>query len=149
MQRQTIYLAGPITGLSYDGCTEWRDSVKGDLEAKGYKCLTPMRGKEHLQEIHCLPSGGMVGIASDHNIYERDRYDVHRCDILLVNLVGAQRVSVGTMFEMAWGWKAGKFVLTCMDSGNVHEHAFVKQASSLLVPSLTDAVNYLTNILNA
>jgi hypothetical protein len=32
----------------------------------------------------------------------RDRFDATRCDVLLVNLLGAERVSIGTMMEVAW-----------------------------------------------
>ena len=39
---------------------------------------------------------------------ERDHGDVHRADILLVNLTGAHpdHLSIGTMMELAWAWHA-------------------------------------------
>ena len=149
-ERPLVYLAGPITGTSYKEATDWRNGVVSKLTTAGYKCLTPMRGKEALKHIKDFPAHSNPGIGSDHNIFERDRYDVHRCDVLLVNLTEAKRVSIGTMFEMAWGWKAGKFVLTVIDNDeNPHNHAFVYQASSLVVHSLDEAVQYLSDVLNS
>ena len=42
----TVYLAGPITGLTYDGATDWRHAVAADLNSVGIKGLSPMRGKD-------------------------------------------------------------------------------------------------------
>jgi len=144
----TVYLAGPISGCSFKGCTEWRQDAKARLEPM-YKVLTPMRGKEALSHIECFTPHGYEGVCSDQNIYRRDKYDVHRSDVVLVNLLGADRVSIGTMFEIAWAEKAGKFVLVCLDAGSPHDHAFVLQAASMIVTSLDDAISYLTKVLNA
>jgi len=51
-----------------------------------------MKGKTVLQQPLVSPPGA-VG---------RDRFDVQTCDLLLVNLLGATSVSIGTMFELAW-----------------------------------------------
>jgi hypothetical protein len=32
----------------------------------------------------------------------RDRWDAMRCDVLLVNLLGATKVSIGTVLEFGW-----------------------------------------------
>lgn len=148
---QTVYLAGPITGSSYGQATEWRDYAKDLLESSGeYKCLTPMRGKEALKHIERFEPNGYDGVASNHNICHRDEYDVHRSDVLLVNLAGATRVSIGTMMEIAWGHHAGKFVITVLDSAdNPHNHAFVIENSSMVVTSLDAAIEYLLKVLNA
>lgn len=44
-----VYLAGPISGQSYDGATSWREEAKEELSSWsdiiGY---SPMRGKTYL-----------------------------------------------------------------------------------------------------
>jgi nucleoside 2-deoxyribosyltransferase len=151
---QQVYLAGPITGCDYNGCTDWREAVKAELEATGvYRCISPMRGKEALKDVQCFTPFGYAlekGGCSNQDIYRRDSYDVHRSDVVLVNLVGAKRVSIGTMFELAWAQRAGKFVLVVLeDDANPHNHAFVHQGASMTVKSLEDAVLYLKSVLNA
>lgn len=150
---QKVYLAGAITGLSYAGAVDWRERVKKELEHVGYICFSPMRGKEALKDVTCFTPFGYEleqGGATNHNIYRRDNYDVHRADIVLVNLAGATRVSIGTMFEIAWAQQAGKFVLTIIDDEtNPHNHAFVYEGSSMIVKSVDDAVRYLRDVLNA
>ncbi|RLG68461.1 MAG: hypothetical protein DRO11_09110, partial [Methanobacteriota archaeon] len=84
-----VYLAGPVTGLSYEGCTEWRDIVKKRLEAAGYKCYSPLRGKEFLAKEGHLKATGYKGVAADQTIFNQCCFDVHNCEILLLNLLGA------------------------------------------------------------
>jgi nucleoside 2-deoxyribosyltransferase len=150
------YLAGPITGLSYHGCTEWRDGAKRVLEESGYyKAYSPMRGKEFLKRKRKLKAhpqdniheGDRLGVSSDQAIYRRDKRDVERADVVLFHLGGAETVSIGTMFELAWAELLGKFCLVVMENkGNCHDHAFVTQAASLVVPTLEDAVEYLLEV---
>jgi nucleoside 2-deoxyribosyltransferase len=154
--RLMVYLAGPITGLSYKGCTGWRQQVKKELEESGhYKAYSPMRGKEFLSRKRKLkahpqdntPGGDRLGISSDQAIYRRDKCDVERADIVIFNLAQAETVSIGTMFELAWAEKLGKICLVIMeDKGNCHDHAFVTQAASLVVPTLEDAMEYLLEV---
>lgn len=167
-RQQLVYLVGPITGCSYQGCTEWRDGVKAELQSvkhrvKGsesthphdavdlplYHVLTPMRGKEFLSNETEIKSTGYEGIAADKAVYRRDSSDVDRCDILLCNLLGSKIASIGSVMEIARAEKAGKFIVTVMEEGNVHEHCFVKQASSLVFRDLDDAVKYLKNVYNS
>lgn len=149
MKRQTIYLAGPISGLGYNEVTDWRDAVKARLDGPLYHCLSPMRGKEALREIKDFQAAAENKHAIwVHELYERDRYDVMRSDILFVNLLDAKKVSIGTMFEIAWGYQTGKFILTIMEDGNCHHHGFVHMASSIIVPTVDRACQYLLRVLN-
>lgn len=154
MRKQVIYLVGPITGCSYEEATEERNAVKAELEEAGlYHCLTPMRGKEHLGEAMdlsaCIPEKISRPGCTNHDIVKRDSYDCHRSDVLFVNLLGAKIVSIGSMFEIAWGHKAGKQVVTIMEPGNIHEHLFVKECSSIIFPTVELGVLYLKEVLNA
>lgn len=45
-----VYLAGPITGLTYNGCTEWREVVREKVSPY-INTISPMRGKQRLKEI--------------------------------------------------------------------------------------------------
>ena len=77
-------------------------------------------------------------------VFERDKFDATRADILIVNLTGANRVSIGTMMEIAWAHLAGKFIVVVMEKvGNPHMHAFVREAASIMFEDTNDAVDYV------
>jgi hypothetical protein len=155
MQRkQLVYLVGPITGCSYNGCTEWRDSVKKELEDTGaYHCLTPMRGKAHLHSHDDLPAAIPDHVrtpgCTDHDIISRDCYDCHRADVVFCNLLGAKIVSIGSMWELAWSYRNPQsYSVTIMEPGNVHWHCFPLQGSSIVLPTVEEGVEYMTSVLN-
>lgn len=156
IRQQLVYLVGPITGCSYAGCTEWRDVVKEELEATGsFHCLTPMRGKQHLVEHTDLPATIPEHVrtpgASDHDILSRDFYDCNRADVLFCNLTGAARVSIGSMFELAWGYanRDKTFTVVCMEHGNIHWHAFPIQSAGVILPTVEEGVAFVKEVLNA
>lgn len=150
---KTVYLAGPITGLTYEGCTDWRDRVTAKLAVLGIKGLSPMRAKAYLRAI------GEIGPTDDdypqgvfsaqRGVVTRDYYDCTTCDILLVNLLGAKAVSIGTMMEIAWAWmKRTPVVLVMEPKGNVHEHMFVREMAGFRVETIDEAVSVIGGILS-
>lgn len=142
----TVYLAGPITGLTFDGCTDWRKQAEAELATVGVKGLSPMRGKEYLQSIGILSGTGKeyahLGLLSTPRaVMTRDRFDCTRCDVVLVNLLGAKAVSVGTVMEIAWADLSRiPLVVAIEPEGNPHEHMMVQEAIGFRVASLEEAL---------
>lgn len=147
-----VYGAGPITGLDYDGAQSWRDSAKAELEKYDIKLLSPLRAKEYLRGIPALTAdckgyGELNCMSSARGIMTRDHYDATRADALLVNLLGATRVSIGTVMEIAWAWDNGVPVVVAMeDEGNPHEHAMITEAIGFRVNTLEEAVRVIIAI---
>ncbi len=98
-----------------------------------------MRHKEYLakeKEIavsYSLPEHFM---SQAKHLFNRDKNDVITSDALLVNLYGATKVSIGTMFEIAWAHILNIPTVVVMESENIHVHPFVSEAASFVVPSL-------------
>lgn len=148
------YLAGPITGLSYAECTAWRDEVSVALLRDGIDCFSPMRFKQYLageQVIdHTYPREVM---SCQRGIMTRDHHDVITADCVLVNLLGCtpagtNRVTVGTVQEMAWAWDRRIPVVCVMEpSGNVHDHPMVRETIGFRVETLDQAVQVVRSIL--
>lgn len=138
----TVYLAGPITGLTFEGCTDWREYAKGKLAEDGIVGFSPLRCKEYLAERGVMDAMGYddAPLSSPKGITTRDRWDVLTRDVVLVNLVGAESVSIGTVMEVAWADLARKPVVVAMDEGNVHTHAMLTHAAGFIVPSLLEAI---------
>lgn len=150
--RPTVYLAGPIAGLSYDGATDWRDYAAHQLEPKGIKTLSPMRAKEYLKDFGvlskgCVAEGKLDVLSSPRAIMTRDRFDATRCDVLLVNLFGAKSVSMGTVMEIAWADLCRTPIVCVMEAGNIHEHGMVNEAIGYRVGNLEHAMHVVKAIL--
>jgi nucleoside 2-deoxyribosyltransferase len=147
-----VYLAGPISGLPLNDAAEWRTRAKLILDRNGYWCINPIRGKHPSNADQSIVVNGQNLLYGPNfgpkSVFKRDKHDVERSDILLVNLTGATHVSIFTMMELAWAEEWNKFVLTVMEEGNIHEHAAVREASTLVVPTLEDAIKYLTEVHN-
>ena len=140
-----IYLAGPISGQSYDQVVSKIHSIRKHLEKFGYTVFHPMTGKGNLRTEIKFKSVGYDGIpaSSNHAIYERDQWMVRQCDVILADLSNSTRVSIGTMFELAWAAILGKHSLVVLDADNIHDHAFVLEAADIVFPSLKQAIDYL------
>ena len=154
MSEKSVYLAGPITGLSYDGATDWRRSVIEDLRQVGIRGYSPMRAKEYLAHLDHISGSGReyehLGVLStSRGVMTRDRFDATRCDVLLVNFLGAKAVSIGTVMEIAWA-DANRIPIVCavdQAPGHPHDHMMVNEAIGFKVHSLEEAVHIVKAIL--
>jgi nucleoside 2-deoxyribosyltransferase len=147
-----VYLAGPIAGLHYAEATDWRDYAVARLGQHGIVALSPMRDKPQLQrdDIVFNSRGYDTPLTAQRGIYARDRNDVQRADVLLVNLAGAKDISIGTMFEMAWASLLQKPIVLVMrrnDANNIHEHVFVNEAAHFRVDLLDEGIDICRSII--
>ncbi|MGH7534767.1 MAG: nucleoside 2-deoxyribosyltransferase [Gemmatimonadales bacterium] len=153
--KSLVYLAGPITGQSLAGANDWRAAAAEYLAEHGVNAITPLRGKDYLNTI--VGADGTYGMeyevhpmSAAHGITARDRWDCQRSDLVLVNLLPAgDRVSIGTVMEVAWADAARKYVLVVMEPGGVHDHAMLREAASLVLPDLEEALHLVPVILGA
>lgn len=91
-----IFLSGPITGLSYEDSTQWRQDVQNKLPANIIP-LSPLRNKEHLKREKDILDHYDHILSTSKSITKMDYFDVKRSDIILVNLLNTKRVSIGTV----------------------------------------------------
>jgi nucleoside 2-deoxyribosyltransferase len=143
----SVYLAGPISGLTYDGCTDWRKKVAEALEQCGIRAYSPMRAKEYLASLGTISGHGNeyahLGVLSKaRGVMTRDRFDATRCGVLFVNFLGAKIVSIGTVMEIAWAdAKRTPIVCAIEESGNPHEHMMISEAIGFRVATLDEAIH--------
>lgn len=150
---KTVYLAGPISGLTFDDADEWRIYAREMLRRQNIDGLSPLRGKAYLRALgslttQCLREGEAGIMSLPRSIMARDYYDALHCDVLLVNLLGAPRISIGTMMEVAWCYQARTPIVCCMEHDNVHEHAMLSEAIDFRVSSLDEALAICVAILS-
>ena len=153
MERPTIYLAGPMGGKTWREALDWRVYVDKELSPRGWHCLSPLKAQIDDQD---LDSAIPTPIGRDS--YEKplplvssafvaqDEFYVRKSDWVLANFLGAEKVSLGTVWELGFAYALGKQVISVFEPGSVHDHAFLRRRSHIFVPSLEDAVGFLKGI---
>lgn len=143
-----VYLAGPIMGISYQESTDWRQRATNSLSIYNIDGFSPMRGKAYLsQEDKLLDSYTDHTMSSINGINIRDYNDVKTADAILVNLLGAKIVSIGTVMEIAWArvWNIPT-VLIMEDFNNIHEHGMLTY-NCIRVNSLIEGIRCIKQLL--
>ena len=143
-----VYCSGIISGRTYEGATSWYKTARRWLN-QDIQLLLPMRGKlsDHFEgqtlkaEGYPENSKDWLGlVATDDAITGRDHDDVHRCDLVLMNLLGAEKVSIGCMIEAGWAHAYRKPIVLVCEPGNPHwGHPILRGVSTYRPTNLVDA----------
>ncbi len=157
---KTVYLAGPITGLSYsEARNTWRHEIASLLPEHIFP-LSPMRNKDFLEDQSVLAGDPNMypehSLATPSGIVTRDRNDVRNCDAVVACFLGAMdRVSIGTCLEFGWADAFRKPIVMVIEDGpavaggdvNIHLHAFLTEIAGYRVPTLEEAAHLVTHLL--
>ncbi len=150
--KKTIYLAGPITGLTHDEARYgWRADFKRMMPDHIF-CNSPMRGKEFLSGVGVLTSGHDYprdALCSEAGINTRDYNDVKNCDAMIACYVESNGVaSLGTAAEHGFAHALQKPILTigAEDEINVR-HIMLKRMAGYRVDTLEEAAHIVTLLL--
>ena len=143
-----VYLAGPVTGLSFDAAERWRGDMSDALAAHGIDAYSPLRGQETLRLSPRLGDGYNDYMANDRAVMARDFFDCQTADVIVANLLGAIRVSIGTCMEIGWAHALRKPLVVVMEpEGNPHDHCLVREAAGWRVPSVQHALDVVISAL--
>lgn len=156
---KSIYLAGPITGLDYKTARHgWRQVFADRMRdlAPHIECFSPMRAKEFLDGQQSLQCKGAELEALGHalsrplGILTRDANDVANRDLVVANFLGAERVSIGTVWEI--GFAAAQvprkpLIVIMEKEGNLHDHVFVTHTAGYRVETVEEAALIAASIL--
>lgn len=146
-----VYLAGPISGLTYDQGQDWREYAMANLPQEIHG-MSPLRAKrERLGDAGVIEGSYEDDpMTSVSGITWRDKFDCMRADAVLFNLLGATRVSVGTMLEYGWASAArpNPIIVTVIEkAGNVHDHPMVRGVTTHRVETLDQGLKVLEWVL--
>ncbi len=129
-RRLRIYLAGPIFGTTEED-QKWRQYVKKDLSATGYKVIDPLelrdyRGQEKEKAFE---------------IVEKDLKDLKKSDILLIY---APKPSWGTAMEVVYAYLQSKQIITVAPEKEISP--WLKYHTDILVSSFEEMLKVLEKI---
>lgn len=149
-----VYLAGPITGLTFDGASDWRDYAAAQLADVGITAYSPLRLQSMLRAYGTLDAGGLGSdyvnahpLVSASGMTARDRHDVRTSDAVLVNLLETTRASIGTCMEIAWADAFRVPTVVALDEGSVHDHALLTTVASYVTRDLETALECVKGVL--
>lgn len=152
----SVYLAGPIGGLTYEGACEWRRAAQDVLAKEGIGVLSPMRFKGFLVNEGVLKSEEGFhnhALASSRGIFRRDTSDVRKSDVLLVNFLPneeRQEKSLGTAMEIMLAYELGKDVVLVSREDDINRvHPFVAECFTYEARTLEEGLGLVKAILCA
>jgi len=146
--RKKVYLAGSISGLSYDEAVRWREAFADRLRGRGIDCYSPMRAKTFLEGRDRIEgSYDRHPLATDRAITGRDRHDCMTSDLIVFNFIGALKASVGSCIELGWADAFRKPAILVIDEGNPHDHPMVRELCAWHVGSLQVAADVCEAVL--
>ncbi len=136
-----IYLAGYIQGTKIKQCSEWRKKIREHVEAHYYPEITildPLNGKDFAS----LTADGLKSNRPPHAIVHRDRMSIESADLIIANMnrFGEQRVSVGTICELAWGFQLEKPIIMITNEKQYSEHPFLSYFASAIYKTVDELI---------
>jgi len=148
--KHIVYLAGPISGLSYTEANKWRADVTKQLNNEFVECRSPMRLKDHLKTATNLSALGDDRdiTTTTRGIMRRDHNDCINASVVLVNFLDTNKPSLGTAMEIAWCYDRHIPVVLVMRPGDYHEHAMIQEAVAYITDSLEEGVRLVKGLLN-
>jgi hypothetical protein len=146
MPKKALFLAGPLTGISYKDALDWRKYVESKLPVDVI-AFSALRGKTYVTTERVLKDAYPEHLLSTpQGTTTRDRYDVSRCDALFVNFLNTNRVSIGTIMEIAWADSRRIPIICAMEEGNIHDHVFVRQVAAFITSDLDEAIRTAVDV---
>lgn len=148
MVNPKVYLAGPITGQSFQQTTNWRNETKEFLSQHSITGISPLRGKEYLKKEDSIKDNYPNHIMSSiTGINVRDYNDVKTADALLVNFLDSNdKISIGTIMEIAWARAFQIPIVIVMEENNPHNHGMLT-FGNLVVNTLEEGMELILMIL--
>lgn len=143
----TIYCARPISGCDYQLVVDYYHRIGSRLSLAGFRVLTPMCGKEYLRTDPKLKAHGHgAPVSTNHAVKERDKWMVQTSNLVFVNLIDTDRVSIGSVMELAWADAFGAHSIVALSAENIHRHAFVLDCADIVFPGEEEALLYLEKL---
>jgi nucleoside 2-deoxyribosyltransferase len=152
-----VYLAGPIANQTFETSFDWREFVGAEIESRSnqkIKTYSPLREKYNLlpkgEILSCSPTNNHP-LTTSRGIMTRDHNDCKTSDLIFVNLLGAKKISIGTVMEMTFAFVykiPTVVVMETFPSDNPHEHhPMLQQTIDYRVNNLEDGVDIALSIL--
>jgi nucleoside 2-deoxyribosyltransferase len=118
---KTIYLCGPITGLSYHDAVDWRNKATNWFRLRSEQpvgTIDPMQGELKTS----VPQERMKDILA------LDYHYVTKADLILANFLHtSDNISSGSISELAWAWTNRTPIIAIMKEDSPYNNPWLKE----------------------
>lgn len=146
MRSPNVYLAGSISGKTYDESELWRNEFK-EAVSPHIICFSPLRHKQYLRSIGIIEQSYSEPLSTDRGILTRDHFDCSRADLIVCNLLDLTRISIGSIMECAWAFAYRKPLILIMGDAAVHDHPMLRGITDFRVDCVAHAAELSLSIL--
>lgn len=142
----TVYLAGPISGLTYEESSGWRNNASFWLNKIGVKTLNPLLPSDINfvnDETGKFCDGKGLAEEISSSFFNRDILWVHQSDVVLADftLIPENGVSGGTIYELGYAGALGKVCIVVGPKENIPLFCF--KGATLHFTYLNDAIKFI------
>lgn len=149
MKKPIVYLAGTMTGLTYEQMKEWRKKAKLVLCTHGFAVIDPcdrVDGDNFQQLMDCAHGGAEVVETPAAEIVDSNIYHISHSDIVLAEF-NYERVSIGTIGEVIVAARElRKPVIAWGTNSKVHKYPWVRNHITAHRDKLDDALVYILEV---
>ena len=139
---KSIYLCGPIAGLSLADAAAYRQPAADALRCAGFSVRDPMRG------VAARAAIGEDAPGLPTLYLSRDLRDIGQCDAVLADFRrDGGRVSIGSCVEIGVAATMSKPIVVMMEPDCLHDHPFIRGTAVAVCSSEDEAVNRLLYLL--
>lgn len=144
-----IYLAGGISGYTYDAAQDWRNEVASAFDGTGVTCYSPLRAKEFLRKEGIIDkSYDYHPLATARAILYRDHHDCVNSDLLFVNFLHATSHSIGTAMEIGWAFDRHIISVMVIEPDAIfNTHPMILESVAYRVATLEEGIMVAKSIL--
>jgi nucleoside 2-deoxyribosyltransferase len=141
--KSTIYLAGPIGGLTIQQAHQRRlriirAFVNKDI-SRHFTFLDPCRddfNPEHLQYDN-----------PDARINRACLWDIDRSDLIFFDFSNSEKISKGSLIEVGYAFAHHKPMVAWIEKNNIHDHEMLRDMIPFRFEHLRDAVEFIEEML--
>jgi len=127
----TVYLCGPMEGVSKEKASEWRSIATSFFSTHSIEVKDPTRRTKFHDEVY---SSNLA-----NKIVQLDMNDIAMSHVLLVNLKDRDNGKAwGSVMELALASQRGKTIITVIEKG--FHHPFIEVLSTEVYNTLEEAL---------
>lgn len=159
--KPSVYLAGPIAGLTIEEARAWRYHAILKLDEHGIRGIDPLAGAQSLDRnaVQSKQAPELDPFTSAKGIMCQDFYYCTHADMVICNFLGATKVSIGSVMECAWAYQCRTPLVivgaSCQASSIsdtsqlvcVHDHTMLRSAADYWVDDVETALDICVKVL--
>jgi nucleoside 2-deoxyribosyltransferase len=145
--RPIVYLAGKMTGLSYQVMKEWRITATTKLKAAGFRVIDPtdfVPREELAKTISYDRDMGAYNLTPSE-IINTNIYHMRRADIILAEF-NFEEISLGTVGEVIVGARELRKPVVAWGDNDAVSHAWINGHLTAHRLRLYDAIDFIIDV---